>query len=760
MNKPAAVFFAALAVVFGLWFVVAIERRAAGQEILAFERPRLPTASLVLDNFRAALNGFRPGHGRAAAGYAIFAGMALFFFSAGKLVLDLVFSGTAAVDKPGTALSLAFSYLLGALIASFLWFAFGLLGMIRPSTAVAMCVLGPFLAALTFRCSSWDLRQLSPSVKVGLALISLYLLFISANSFVFQDYADVFQIDFTLPMHYIYNGSVSPNPFEIYTYYPQNWWILLTWPLVLKSEMAAVLLLWSYYAAFALLVWGLVRKYAGPETALASVLLFLTSLILAYLSIFLKSDLSIGLFIFAHYCALISALNLAEDDAPPAKRWVLLAGILCGGAIGHKLTALYGAFTSTAAVFLTDVYGWKRGRRQFLFPWWILGLGLLSVPWFLRSYFETGNPVYPYLNRFFGAKIVAAWHVGTHLTGPGTLGGDGVRKYWALLSGLGRGPDILPDVWGPAAGFAALCLFLWTKKTPPGHRWAVACALAGMAALSTYSMEWRYYAGYLALVICVPFAIHFQAAMESPKSKLIYPLTIVILLAAFHQTVLQSDFWKRSCHAFRAVLFGFSPGNYATANSEMDQLRWISRLVNGNTDPGDAVLYAGVDLHYGLERKIFSNSGGDREVIAVAAEKSKDAVELARNLRGMGIRHILIRPSVMESLLYSEIRTLTIEKNDLQKINTMLAQEAVLRGKTPDGQILWYSLKGKGEFHPVAVSKEDVEYHPVMALAQADALAREDKIQGAEEIWRMAREARILPALKLEAKGRVVTDLP
>ena len=64
---------------------------------------------------------------------------------------------------------------------------------------------------------------------------------------------------------------------------------VLTWPLVLKSEVAAVLLLWSYYAAFCLLVWGIVRKYADPKTALASVVVFLSSLILAYLSIFLKS---------------------------------------------------------------------------------------------------------------------------------------------------------------------------------------------------------------------------------------------------------------------------------------------------------------------------------------------------------------------------------------------------------------------------------------------------------------------------------------
>ncbi|OGR87803.1 MAG: hypothetical protein A3A86_00400 [Elusimicrobia bacterium RIFCSPLOWO2_01_FULL_60_11] len=751
MNRSAAVFLAALAVVAGLIGAVAIERRAAGQDVLAFERPRLPTASLVAGNLSAAVKGFRPGHRRAAAGWAIFAGMALFFFSSGKLALDLIFPPGSAREGPDGALLLGFSYLLGALIASLLWFVYGLLGVINATSAMGTFALGAVLAVIAFRRASWKIPPLSLPAKIGITLIGLYFLFVSCNAFVFQDYADVFQIDFTLPMHFIYDKSVAPNPFETYSYYPQNWWILLTWPLVLKSEMASVLLLWSYYTAFTLLVWGLTRRYASPRAAAASVLLFLTGLILTHLSIFMKSDLSVGLFIFAHYCALIPALNMAEDDEASAGRWVLLAGLLCGGAVGHKLTALFAAFTSTAILLFN-------GRGKSLVLWWFLGLALTTFPWFLRSYLATGNPIYPYLNSLFGAKLAAFWHVGTRLNGPDTIGWDGVVRYLGLLFGRGRTPDILPDVWGPGAGFAVLCLFLWRKKTPSGQRWVVAGALASMAALLTYSMEWRYYIGYLAVVLCVPFALFLEAALESPKSKWIYPLTVTVLIVAFHQTILQSDFWKRSCHAFRAVLFGFSPGNYAGANAEMDQLRWISRLINGNTDPGDAVLYAGIDIHYGLERKISSNSATDRETIVVAAERSKDAAELARNLREMGIRQILVKPSVLESLLYLDIPVLSYPKSELDKIDSMLAQDAVLRAKTPDGSILWYSLKGGGEFPPVAVTKDDVEYHPVMALAHAAALAKEGKGREAGEIWAMARDARIIPALKLEAKEMTVSE--
>jgi len=85
--------------------------------------------------------------------------------------------------------------------------------------------------------------------------------------------------------------------------------------------------------------------------------------------------------------------------------WLLVAGLLTGLAAGTKLS---GALIAMVLATLVLFYVWR--HRQ---PWTTVGFQvallvgpafLLALPWYLKSYAYTGNPVWPFLNTLFGGR--------------------------------------------------------------------------------------------------------------------------------------------------------------------------------------------------------------------------------------------------------------------------------------------------------------------------------------------------------------------
>lgn len=75
----------------------------------------------------------------------------------------------------------------------------------------------------------------------------------------------------------------------------------------------------------------------------------------------------------------------------------LLAGIFAGMALSVKLTAAGGA---AALLYLAFA---DRGRRKYL-PLFLIGAVLAALPFYLRVWLCTGNPVYPFASSIFGTS--------------------------------------------------------------------------------------------------------------------------------------------------------------------------------------------------------------------------------------------------------------------------------------------------------------------------------------------------------------------
>ena len=85
-------------------------------------------------------------------------------------------------------------------------------------------------------------------------------------------------------------------------------------------------------------------------------------------------------------------------------RWLALAGVFGGLALSVKLvaTAMVVVLAVAVAAGAWRRHGWRGvWRAAAVFGW---SLCISGGIWYARSWYHTGNPVYPYFNAWFGGE--------------------------------------------------------------------------------------------------------------------------------------------------------------------------------------------------------------------------------------------------------------------------------------------------------------------------------------------------------------------
>ena len=215
------------------------------------------------------------------------------------------------------------------------------------------------------------------------------------------------------PKIYLQRGAVSLIPYDSHTNFPFTMEMLYTLGLAWGGQGAAKLIHWSagWLTALALAAWvgeravgedGEPRPWAGPLAAalFASIPLVMWEATTAYI------DLGTALFQFLALASLFRAF--AAEERSGAYRWLALAGIFSGLAMGTKYTALlqFGLLGLAVLVFARKSRDW-RGVAAF-------GLAgvIVASPWYLRNWIWTNNPVYPFFIPLFPNSL--NWDLGMH----------------------------------------------------------------------------------------------------------------------------------------------------------------------------------------------------------------------------------------------------------------------------------------------------------------------------------------------------------
>ncbi len=736
------------------------------REIQMMPLPPLPE---MMRNAALALSGHENGYSRAAQGYGIFLLMAGAFLSSGKFILSLILRGPgeSILDRLTGRERFAFYFMTGSLAYSLLWFGLGLTGILGRSSSYAVVLIGwiPALIGLPgirARLASFKSRldDLTTAEAVFIAFFGAVLLLISSNAAHYPVGPDTLTSHGGLPNYYIQQGRITGNHHHIYSYFTQNTEMLIMGSLLMGSDFAAKMIIWSFLAAWMILIWGFLERHTGKLAAMVTTAMIFAIPVITRSAFEFKNDSTTSLFMFVHYVCLIEALR-APDNAPKGAsgKWFLLSGVAAGGMIGHKLLGVPVAFSS---LLLLAVDAAARRRKnlppaKFLVPF-LIGLSV-AAPWFVRTYVHTRNPIYPFFNDFFGSHMGKddRWLNMNEGTFPPSGAEKGLwinarmmRIYFEdLLLGYNVSHANIADsvahtnsqrpTWGASVIFVLLIVPCLLLRSAQGFRLCWCAALLSYMLLLYRSPPIRYHMGPLVFLIASLFAVSWREIRESGETK----IREGIVLAGTALIVLVSNVWIPSQTSFPFLLSGYAPGNrmrdFKAANAY-----WMAHVVNTRSNEGESVFFVSMMETYPFHRRIFATGPLNMQWLIRLARKSPNAESLKESLRGLGVDHIVFSKSFYQRSDFPPVKRDQI----IGQIEELLNRHMKVRYALPDQSMIWYSFADVREGGEIRFDARDAEQFPPQFIAQAKFCWDSGNRGEARRLLEIARDVPMLPGHK------------
>jgi hypothetical protein len=303
--------------------------------------------------------------------------------------------------------------LMGAGILTFVVLGIGLLGGLSQSVALIVVALGLLLAAYLvrgaraggiaaslkktldgFRRNDWLVWSCWLFLLLSVALNLLAALAPISGT-------DALAYHLAIPKLWVEEERIRYVPGIYYSTAAFGLEMLFTLAMLLGSPIAAQVLHFGFGILATIVVYILgARAFSARAGMLAATLFYAITDVSVQSSIALV-DLGAAAYLLA---ALLAALRWREQGG----RWIIVAALLAGFHAGTKMPNLVAAATLWLALVI-DVLT-RRELRIHARPLGVAAvvIGLVAVPWFVRSWAWTGNPVYPYLNSVFHGRDFSA----------------------------------------------------------------------------------------------------------------------------------------------------------------------------------------------------------------------------------------------------------------------------------------------------------------------------------------------------------------
>lgn len=547
------------------------------------------------------------------------------------------------VEPRGAAETVVLSFLLGFGLASYLVFAVGSLGWLTPATAWTVFAILILLGYPTWRspgrdgwrspwtgtremltrCRGWRWPLLALAALCALtALLNLVGALAPPTEW------DSLSYHLAAPALYLQQGRIFFVPYREWAnpFTAEMWNVL---GLLLGSDRLPQVFQWAVGIASALALYTVAAARTSPRAGLLAATIYYTSPQIFNLSTSAKSDLAWHAFLFASLHGLLAWRERRSE------RWLWLAAVLMGLALGTKLQALFWAPGALLTLVMMQGLAWRKPWRP---GFRVLAYGLIACvvasPWWLRNWVAGGDPIWPYGYGLFPSRFwtealaekYGAWHMGP---------GDGVEQYplglWNLTlqqAAWRFGPRIpvTPLILAFLPGLAVV----W-RDIPRQIRWFFALLVPTVAVhytlwFYTYQLP-RYLYPVLALLMAAA-AYAFWEIVRFRWSRWAATGLLVGSLGTF------TGFNLLFNAQFVPVVFGAEKREAYLARyvSFYQDIEWLNRNL-----PSDAhVLFYHLKPLY-LQRRF---TLGNLNVWPVNERTS--AEDFMRLLRGRGITHIFI----------------------------------------------------------------------------------------------------------------------
>jgi 4-amino-4-deoxy-L-arabinose transferase-like glycosyltransferase len=222
------------------------------------------------------------------------------------------------------------------------------------------------------------------------ALVSAYIWTIAPSVF-----HDSIGVNLVVPNIYIANGGMVEVPHIMQSYLHGYSFVYFGYGLLLYQEPLPALLHYLSLLISLGLIFFSVRRFINKTVAWIAMTAFALCPVVMWEAGVTYPDLFVSLFVFGmYYC-------LGRWWQERLMKWIVLAGLSGGMAAGTKIFAGFFVFYFIVSLIIVALGGLKEKRIK-LTPL-VLGVSasLPVLPYLIRNYLWTMNPVFPLLNGFF-----------------------------------------------------------------------------------------------------------------------------------------------------------------------------------------------------------------------------------------------------------------------------------------------------------------------------------------------------------------------
>ena len=278
-------------------------------------------------------------------------------------------------------------------------FIFGLLHLWEPAPLAVLFGLSLIPAWTAWRLL-WSKAALPRRATWTQALFACPIIlaalygFISANAPPTE--WDCLAVHLELPRLYAQLGALQPMRWLAHGFDPMAVEMFYVPALVFKAPELPAMTTLLFQGLMAAALWIFGRRIFSRPIALAAVSLFLVQPAVSYVSGTPGTDFGVGLFAMLSFWTAWRAMETKQGP------WLILSGALAGLAAVSKTTGVFLA-AALGLMIAVRVLGRERELRRWALGWAAVAT-LFALPWLLRTFIYTHNPVWPYLPRLFGGS--------------------------------------------------------------------------------------------------------------------------------------------------------------------------------------------------------------------------------------------------------------------------------------------------------------------------------------------------------------------
>jgi len=593
------------------------------------------------------------------------------WFGIGNFVLSFI--KTERSEEHSHVLELALKTAVGAAVWSVLWFFLGIAGAYSKAVGAAALIVGLAFAVLAFRrvkeakAESRVPERAAVFDKVVLVLISVPVVLSFIAALAPPTAKDTLLYHFAVPKAFIAQGTSAFIEGNIASYLALGNEMHVVWAMLLggfvnarAAEAAAGAAMWMFFPILLAAVFGWAREIGISRRWSLIAVLMVASVPTAYhVAASAYIDLALALYVTLAVYALSRWWRTLDGG------WLVLVGIFLGAALSAKLTSVV-VIAAFGLIVLLRVRKAKEIEPSAVGKILVSGFaalvlaGVIASPWYLRTWAETGSPVFPFYmniwpgeapgwdkersnafqdqNSAYGRSQVCNPN---GLCGPSGNPLDFVIAPWSVsVSAQPELPEHFDGVLGVAflIGLPFLIFAVWKLESPVEVKIGSGVAATVFLFWLFSSMQLRYLLPILPLLaLGIAASVEQIAARRSALSMAAkYSISIAAVCG-----ILTAFAWFLQKAPLRVVLGGETRDQYLTRN--LDYYPFYQAL--NTTTAKDARVWL-INMRrdtYNLDRPVVSDYLFEDWTLRQMLWESRSVQELKAKAAAMNVQYMLTR---------------------------------------------------------------------------------------------------------------------